>query len=181
MSVFIQQLPALLGVVIGALGSHVVVVRGDRVRFRRERAARWEERRLAAYIDYARALKKSITLTYQVSAHLDNDPHPHPLSLQEAEPLFAEAMVARDPAWEALLLLGSPQVVEQARSWVLTLIEMEQFVRQDARDPAAWRALLERQRASRDGYYTAVRDDLALPPGHSARWSPPVLPTSSQR
>ncbi|MEU3342049.1 hypothetical protein [Streptomyces sp. NPDC006668] len=175
MSAFLQQLPALIGVVIGALGSYLAVVRGDRARFRRERAARWEERRLAAYADYARTLKKSVTLTYRVSAHLGNDPHPHPMSLQDAEPLLAEAMAARDPAWEALLLLGSPEVVERARAWVLALIDMEQFIRGNACDPAAWEALLEQQRATRDGYYSAVREDLALPPGHSARWSPPML------
>ncbi|MFF4275391.1 hypothetical protein [Streptomyces sp. NPDC001536] len=177
MSAFIQQLPALIGVVIGALGSYLAIVRGDQARFRREQTARWEERRLAAYVDYAHALKKSVTLAYRVAAHLDNDPHPHPLSRQEAEPLFEEATAARDPAWEALLLLGSPHVVEKARTWVLTLIDMEQFVRQDTHDPAAWHTLLERQRTSRDGYYTAVRNDLALPPGHSAQWEPPMLRT----
>src|SRR4051794_35168805 len=175
MSAFLQQLPALIGVVIGALGSYLAVVRGDRARFRRERAARWEERRLAAYVDYARALKRSVTLTYQIASHLGYDPHPHPLSLAEAEPRLAEAMAARDPAWEALLLLGSPDVVEKSRTWVLTLIDMEQFVRRDTHDPDDWQALLERQRTSRDGYYTAVRNDLALPQGHSALWSPPML------
>lgn len=74
MSAFIQQLPALIGVVIGALGSYVAIVRGDRARFGREQTARWEERRLAVYTDYARCLKKTITLTYRVAAHLGNDP-----------------------------------------------------------------------------------------------------------
>ncbi|MET9788522.1 hypothetical protein [Streptomyces canus] len=63
MSEFIQQLPAL----IGALGSYVVVVRGDRVRFQREQAARWEERKLTVYGEYARTLKKSVTPTYGAS------------------------------------------------------------------------------------------------------------------
>lgn len=170
MSAFIQQLPALIGVVIGALGSYLAVVRGDRVRFRREQAARWEERRLAVYADYARTLKRSVTLTYRVASHFGNDPHPHPLSPAEAAPLLAEATVARDPAGETLLLLGSPQVVEKARAWVGTVMEMERFMREETRDPNAWLTLLERQRAGREGYYAAVRDDLALPPGHSARW-----------
>ena len=174
MSAFIQQLPALIGVVIGALGSYWAVARGERVRFRREREARWEERRLTVYTDYARALKKSITLTYQVASHLGNDPHPHPLTPQEAAPLIAEATVARDPYGEALILLGSPAVVERAREWVVLVMEMERFLHEGAEDPQAWQALLERQRAGREGYYAAVRNDLALPPGHSARW--PVLP-----
>ncbi|MFG2455930.1 hypothetical protein ACGFWE_02465 [Streptomyces sp. NPDC048523] len=55
---------------------------------------------------------------------------------------------------------------------------MEQFLRDGTRDPAAWRALLERHRNGRDGYYAAVRDDLALPPGLAVRWQlPPVRPS----
>ncbi len=103
MNAFIQQLPALIGVVIGALGSYVAIVRGDQARFRRERDARWEERRLEVYAEYARSLKKSVTLTYRVASHFGNDPHPHPLSPAEAEPLLAEATVDRDPPGEALL------------------------------------------------------------------------------
>ncbi|MEU6227657.1 hypothetical protein [Streptomyces sp. NPDC047042] len=177
MSAFIQQLPALLGVVIGALGSYWAVARGDRVRFQREREARWEERRLAVYTEYARALKQSVTLTYRVAASLGNDPHPHPLTPEEAAPLIAEATVARDPYGEALLLLGAPEVVTKAREWVVTLLEMEAFLRERIEDPQIWQALLERQRAGREGYYSAVRSDLALPPGHSARW--PVLPVQA--
>ncbi|MFS4097165.1 hypothetical protein [Streptomyces sp. AF1A] len=174
MTAFIQQLPALIGVVIGALGSYLAAMRGDQARFRREQAARWEERRLAVYTDYARTLKKAVSLTYRVAAHLGNDPHPHPLSPEEAAPLLAEAELGRDPAGEALLLLGSREVVEKARVWVVTLLEMERFVRQRTRDPEAWRELLERQRAGREGYYAAVREDLALPPGHPARWPLPL-------
>ncbi|MER6529765.1 hypothetical protein [Streptomyces sp. NPDC001508] len=170
MSAFLQQLPALLGVVIGALGSYLAVVRGDRARFRRERAARWEERRLAVYAGYARTVKQSVTLAYRLAAHYGNDPHPHPLTPQQAEPLLTEASAARDPSGEALLLLGSPVVVERARAWVVVAMDMERFVRDERRDAAAWRLLLVRQRAAREGYYAAVREDLALPPGHPATW-----------
>ncbi|WP_329551336.1 hypothetical protein [Streptomyces sp. NBC_00696] len=170
MNAFMQQLPALIGVVIGALGSYVAIVRGDQARFRRERDARWEERRLEVYAEYARSLKKSVTLTYRVASHFGNDPHPHPLSPAEAEPLLAEATVDRDPPGEALLLLGSTEVVDKARAWVGAVMAMERFMRAETHDPVAWRELMERQRASREGYYAAVRDDLALPPGHSGRW-----------
>ncbi|MER5377397.1 hypothetical protein [Streptomyces sp. NPDC002553] len=176
MSAFIQQLPALVGVVIGALGSYLALARSDRERFRRERAARWEERRLAVYADYARSLKKSVVLTYRVAAHLGEDPHPHPMSPTEAEPLMAEATDGRDPTGEALLMLGSHEVVERARVWVTVVMEMERFVRAATRDAAAWPALLERQRAAREGYYAAVREDLGLPPGHPARW--PTFPAA---
>jgi hypothetical protein len=181
MSAFLQQLPALFGVVIGALGSYVALVRSDRARFDREQAARWEERKLSVYAEYARTLKKSVTLTYRVAAHLGNDPHPHPMSPQQAAPLMAEATEARDPSGEALILLGSPQVVERARTWVVSVMEMERFLRAETRDPGAWQALMERQRIGREGYYAAVREDLALPPGHAARWPLPSGDTTLQR
>ncbi|MET9834984.1 hypothetical protein ABZ078_38205 [Streptomyces sp. NPDC006385] len=174
MSVFLQQLPALIGVVIGALGSYVVVVRGDQMRFRREQAARWEERRLAVYADYARSVKQTVTVAYRVAAHLGHGTHPDPLTPEEAKPLLAEANTGRDPSGEALIMLGSATVVRKAREWVVTVMEMERFVRESDQDTAAWRALLDQQRAGREGYYAAVREDLGLPPGHSARW--PVRP-----
>ncbi|MFF5404317.1 hypothetical protein ACFY8K_18275 [Streptomyces misionensis] len=171
MSAFIQQLPALIGVVIGALGSYWASARGDRARFRREQAARWDERRLTAYSEYARALKKSVTLAFRIAAHLGNDPHPHPLSPEEAASAVAAATDARDPAGEALLMLGARDVVEKARQWVVVVMEMEAFLREGTHDPDAWSGMLARQRAAREGYYAAVRRDLALPPGHAADWA----------
>ncbi|CAM5308412.1 Secreted protein OS=Streptomyces fumanus OX=67302 GN=GCM10018772_26340 PE=4 SV=1 [Streptomyces fumanus] len=116
-----------------------------------------------------------MTLTYRVAAHLGNDPHPHPLTPEEAAPLMAEAAQARDPAGEALLLLGSTEVVERARLWVAAAMEMERFLRAGTRDPDAWQVLLGRQRSARERYYAAVREDLALPPGHPARWPVPTV------
>ncbi|WP_030172618.1 hypothetical protein [Streptomyces sp. NRRL S-813] len=178
MSAFIQQLPALIGVVIGALGSYLAVVRSDRARFLRERTARWEERRLSVYSDYARSLKKTVTLTYRVASHLGADPHPHPLPMAEAQPLLAEAAVAREPSGETLIMLGSKEAVEKARVWVAVVLEMERFVREGRREPEAWQTLLAQQRAAREGYYAAVRSDLELPPGHGARAPLPSVPVA---
>jgi hypothetical protein len=104
MPAFQQQLPALVGVVIGALGSHLALVRSDRERYKRDRAARWEQRRLAVYSEYARSLKNS------VAAHRGNDLHWHPLPLAEAEPFLARATGGRDSAGEALIMLGNCEV-----------------------------------------------------------------------
>ncbi|MGW5635153.1 hypothetical protein [Streptomyces sp. NPDC003832] len=182
MDVFLQQLPALLGVVIGALGSYLALVRSDSARFRREEAARWEERRLAVYSDYSRSVKRTVMVTYRIAAEEGFGTHPDPLSLEEAKPLLAEANAARDPSGEALLMLGSVEVVDRARAWVVTVMEMERYVRAGGGDPDDWQALLARQRAGREGYYSAVREDLGLPPGHSARWRLPVTePVPPQR
>ncbi|MEU8825961.1 hypothetical protein [Streptomyces sp. NPDC048636] len=180
MSAFIQQLPALLGVLVGALGSYLAITKGDEARFRREQRARWEERRLAVYADYATALKRSVTLAYRIASHLGVDPHPHPLSPEEAAAGLAEATDARDPAGEALLMLGTPEVVERARAWVVAVVEIEQFLREPVRTAEGWSALLARQRAAREEYYAAVRRDVALPPGHSGHWTLHWRPSSGR-
>lgn len=177
-SEFIKQLPALLGLVIGALGSYVVVMRGDRARFRREQGARWQERRLAAYSDYALTLKKTVTLNRRVAAHLGHDGHRQPLPPDDAAPLLDEAADARSPGGEGLLMLGSPEVVDAAHLWALTVVELEALLRAPACTADTWSAQLEKQRVAREKYYTSVRRDMELPPGHSGRWRlPPVQPS----
>lgn len=116
--------------------------------------------------------------TYRVAAHLGNDPHPHPLSPEEAAPLLAAASDARDPSGEALLMLGAREVVQKAREWVLVVLAMESFLREGRRAPDAWSALMAKQRAARETYYAAVRRDLSLSPGHSGLWE---LPQRSDR
>ena len=66
-------------------------------------------------------------------------------------------------------MLGSPEVVAKSRAWVVTVMEMERFVREGTRDSEAWQALLDQQRAGRTAYYAAVREEIGIPPGHSAR------------
>ncbi len=101
--------------------------------------------------------------------------------MAEAQPLPAEAAVAREPSGETLIMLGGKEAVEKARVWVAVVLEMERFVREgrrERREPEAWRALLAQQRAAREGYYAAVRSDLGLPPGHGARTPLPSVPAA---
>jgi hypothetical protein len=176
MSAFLQQIPALIGVVVGALGSYLAVTLGDRARFLREQTARREDRRLAAYTDYARSLKAMISVLFRVSAHFGNDPHPQPLAPTEANPRLAGTSEARDQAWETMLLLAAPEVVDVAHAWARTVAEMERFVRDETHDPDTWSTLLRAQRMARERFYTAARSDISLPTGHSGRFDGPPGP-----
>ena len=169
MSAFLQQLPALIGVVIGALGSYLAVSLGDRARYRRETAAAWRDRRLTTYSEFARSVKTTVSVAFRVAAHLGNDPNPHPLTPDKAVEQLAAATEPRDIAWEAMLLLGAPAVVQASRAWFGTVAEMERFVLDRSHDPARWSALLDEQRDARARFYEAARRDLELPPGTLGR------------
>ncbi|MGH3661257.1 MAG: hypothetical protein ACRDT8_12200 [Micromonosporaceae bacterium] len=169
MSSLLSQLPALIGVVVGAVASYAATSLGDRARFRRNQNVRWQERRLGAYTEYTQAQKRILSLCHRVASHLDVDPHPRPLTLDEATPGLNSASEARDLAWEQLLMLGDRDVVNAGRDWFAVVATMEGFVRDDARDAERWGDLLERQRATRAQFYAAARNDLALPPGHDGR------------
>lgn len=170
MSPLIQQLLTLTGVVLGALGSYLSVMHGDRARFRREQAARWGERRLKAYADYAQSLKAIVSVLFRAAAHCGNDRNPHPVEPDEAAPRLDSANEARDLAWETMLLLGASDVVDAGREWAVAIAEMERFVQARTHAPDDWSTLVENQRAARQRYYAASRRDLALSTGHSGRW-----------
>ena len=179
MSPLLQQLLTLTGVVIGALGSYSSVMRGDRARFRREQAARWGERRLNAYADYAQSLKAVVSLLFRVAAHFGNDRNPHPCDPGEAAPRLDSAEEARGLAWETMLLLGAPDVVDAGREWAVAVAEMQQFVQAETHDPDGWCTLVENQRIARQRYYATSRRDLALSTGHTGRWQ--ITPSGDQR
>lgn len=56
MSGITRQLPALIGVVVGALASYLAGAASERARWRREQSARWDDRRAQAYAEYGYAV-----------------------------------------------------------------------------------------------------------------------------
>jgi len=57
MSGITQQLPALLGAVIGAAATYLAGAATERTRWRRERSSRWDDKRAQAYSEYGYAVK----------------------------------------------------------------------------------------------------------------------------
>jgi hypothetical protein len=145
----------------------MVATVGDRASFRRDQDSRSRERRLAAYSDYGRAMKSNVNAMLRVAAYVGNDPHPHPHPLrpEDAEPVLAASVEARDLAWETLLLLGSAEVNTAAQAWFGTVATLERWARDATRDPAAWAHLVEtRQVEARLAFYAAARRDLGFQP-----------------
>ncbi len=64
----VQQLPALIGVGVGALVTFATTSLAERTRWRRERDARWDDARMRAYAEYGDAVKKVTHVASRITA-----------------------------------------------------------------------------------------------------------------
>lgn len=132
-------MPALIGVVIGALATFIATAASERARWRREQSVRWDERRLAAYTEYAHAVKRVASIAVRLATHHGtHGPDVDALSPDEALPALAAAGEERTIKWEAILLLGTGRTIAAARRWH------------------------EAVSAARRGYYLATKSELGI-------------------
>jgi hypothetical protein len=158
----ISQILPLVGVVLGAFGSHLLTQRLENAKFLRERRARWEDRQLDAYTSYAMALKLSVMAALRVAAFHGNHPHASPIPPDEGAALLGETLSRREQAWENLLLTGNPRVIAAATEWHKSVWSLEQFAKSQAKDPTRFDELWNRFDALRTAYYREVREGLHL-------------------
>jgi hypothetical protein len=64
----LKQLPALLGVVVGATGSYLFSDIAERSRWRRQQMVRWDDKRYEAYVSYSHAVKRMVSLAARIAA-----------------------------------------------------------------------------------------------------------------
>ncbi|MEK8105561.1 hypothetical protein NKG94_11170 [Micromonospora sp. M12] len=132
-STLLTQLPALLGVLVGTLGTILATSLADRARWRRGQSVRWDERRLDAYVDYAHALKESHAVALRLTADLRPGSYSHPIDRDEGLARLAEADARRTIVWENLLLLGDEATVVAAASWRDAIWQVERLARGSSR------------------------------------------------
>jgi hypothetical protein len=99
------QLPGLLGVLIGAIGTIVATSLADRTRWKRSQGIRWDERRLDAYVEFARSIKEIHAVALRLLANEMPGLPGHRVDRVGLARL-AEADVRHTLAWEKVLLLG---------------------------------------------------------------------------
>src|SRR5262245_58029997 len=117
MTDLVDQLPALVGVVLGAMGAIASSAVSDRLRWRRQQAVRWDERRLESYIAFAATLKEIVNLSSRlVTAHRPESAA-HPIDREAGLEMLTRANLRRTQEWELLLLLGSEATVAAGRRW----------------------------------------------------------------
>lgn len=164
----LNQLPVLLGVVIGALGSYLTTAASERARWRRALDSRWDDRRIEAYASYAQAVKQMVTLAQRIAAGRGLGDPSEPLApTQENLNLLAAAEDERASKWETVLLLGHPLTVTAARTWHEHAWRLEWYARALIVGEASdWERARSATNIARNAFYEAARSDLGVSGGN---------------
>ncbi|MDO3702845.1 hypothetical protein Q3W71_14330 [Micromonospora sp. C28SCA-DRY-2] len=169
MGTLLAQVPALLGVLVGTLGTIFATSLADRARWRRNQSIRWDERRLDAYVEYAHAVKESHAIALRMTADRRPNSHSHPIDREAGLARLAEADARRTIAWENMLLLGDEATVAAAGVWRDAVWQLERLARGIADPEPDMVGVLSRVNEARDGFYRAARRSIAVRGGSVAQ------------
>ncbi|MFF7339866.1 hypothetical protein ACFZAT_21340 [Streptomyces sp. NPDC008163] len=173
MSLTAQILP-LAGVALGAVTSYLVTSANERTRWRRQQAVRWDEPRLAAYAEYAHAVKE-LAARYQMLA-AGRGLTTGPLPVEATPEVLAEVgqlESRRSALSETLGLVGETEANTASKSvdrclWRLDALArgVEPAVEQD------WDQAYQRFRQARDRFVDRARAGLGVPgpAGRAVPW-----------
>ncbi|WP_329108204.1 hypothetical protein OG792_06205 [Micromonospora sp. NBC_01699] len=155
------QLPALVGVLVGAVATYVATTAQERGRWRRQQSVRWDERRFAAYSDYAHAIKRVTSIAVRLAAKrgVYHDNFWFGGETSDGELILAEE--ERTTKWEAVLMLGDDAVVAAAREWHQGTLRLMRLAVGEASD-LTWDEAVGSTGQARGRFYTAVRKDLGV-------------------
>lgn len=168
----LDQLPALIGVVVGSLGSYAAQSLTERRRWRRQREERWDEKRFETYGRYANALKAQLRVAQRIGAAMGFTDVADPLQRAEGLRLLADAESHRATEWESVLLVGDAATIAAARRWHETVWTVESLVREGHVDAEKWTRAHRLVSAARDAFYENARRDLGIAgdPPPSGEW-----------
>jgi len=104
----VAQVLTIAGVLLGSAATFVVTSATERNRWRRAQSARWDDKRLLAYSEYANAVKHMVRLCRRIAETKGLLSTGQPTDLDTAFAALAEAETERAARWETVLLLGEP-------------------------------------------------------------------------
>ncbi|CAL9581363.1 hypothetical protein SUDANB176_05043 [Streptomyces sp. enrichment culture] len=167
-----EQLPALAGVVVGAVGSYLATSLTERSRWRRAGAERWDQKRPDTCASCANALKRQINIARRMGAARGFQHAVDPLDPEQGLVQLAEAEARRAAEWESVLLVGDAESMGAARQWHEAVRNVELHARGLEDDPAGWEKAVRRTSQARDDFYALARRDLGIsgPPPPSGNW-----------
>jgi hypothetical protein len=162
MSTILQQLPALLGVILGATGSYLITALNERSRWRREKDARWDTHRMQTYAAYGHAVKAVTLLATRAAAQRGIGELVETLPLDEALEKLSDAEANRATQWEHVLLLGDLETIAAARKWHEIAWTMTRFARGQESGQQSWAQAMNDVNDARAAFYRAARTDLGV-------------------
>jgi hypothetical protein len=165
MSGIVQQLPALVGVMVGALASYLAGAASERSRWRRALSSRWDEKRAQAYAEYGYAVKNVYVQCMRAAELGRLDGAGAPAAYSEALSELDKLTDERTAKWESVLLLGHPRTIAAGRDWHRRVWQAERFARGERTDSGQWDKVLEGVIADRTRFYAAARRDPGITSG----------------
>jgi hypothetical protein len=162
MEQFLIQLPALIGVIVGAVASYLITSAGAKAQWTRSERVRWEDKRLQVYASYSHTVKRVSELSKRICASRGLPTTAPPISVEQGLKELSDASIERAEVWESLLLLGDSSTVAAARSWHRSVWRMEAFARGQLGDPAEWRDAVKAADEMRHQFYETARWALGI-------------------
>ncbi|MGH3864493.1 hypothetical protein [Actinokineospora sp.] len=164
MQAFLQQLPTLIGVLVGALATFTATSVAERSRWRRTQSVRWDDKRLAAYAEYAHAVKKVISISVRLAAHQGIHQDLDKLAPEEGLGALALAEEERTMKWETILLLGTDHTVVAARAWHDSVFRLQRIA-SGVDVESSWGDAVGAVSRARRGFYEAAKADIGITVG----------------
>jgi hypothetical protein len=154
------QLPALVGVVVGAASSYLATSATERARWKRQTRVRWDEQRAIVYTEYGHAVIRCVALARRVASGRGVGHYPHPLTLDDGRTELSAAEAEREVRWESVLLLGSAEAILAARLWHRTVWTLRRAALGEL--DTDWSSTLAEAGHRRRAFYEAARRDLGV-------------------
>ncbi|ALG15210.1 hypothetical protein AOZ06_31935 [Kibdelosporangium phytohabitans] len=172
----------IAGVLLGSAATFVVTTLTERTRWRRAQVARWDDKRLQAYTEYANAVKQMVRLCRRI-AETKNLLHTgRPIDIDTGFDELADAETERALKWETVLLLGASETVVAARTWHEQVWRLEHILQEDNPDESEFVEAYKKAMRLRNEFYAHARADLNVTGGELSEltWSSLLPPAKSQ-
>jgi hypothetical protein len=163
MDAVLTQLPAMIGVLIGVVGTLVTTAVADAARWRREQRVRFDDRLLDVSAEYAAAIREIVQTLASLTVHLRPGEMLVPLTPEEGKPILDAANRRRMLAWESLCLVADDATVKSGSDLWQAVRPLQYAVRSLATfNPDDWEPLDRVVRARQREFYQSVRRSLAI-------------------
>jgi hypothetical protein len=158
----VAQVLTIAGVLLGSAATFVATSVGERTRWRRAQTARWDDKRLAAYAEYANAVKRAVRLCRQIAETKDLLDTGQRIDIDAGFAALAEAETERAIKWETVLLLGEPATISAGRAWHEQVWRLAAILRKDG---STFVEAYKDAMRLRNEFYARARADLNVSSG----------------